>query len=149
MQTSNAPRGISAKISGVGTCTANTIPAPASAADGSAAISAPADAKSLSGIAAVAPAPVSIATVRPRAVNRFTVSAVAATRVSDARRSFSTARRIRWSFRQGAEPCAKGKEGARGQGAAGPIRILLQSALYVRYLNSAQKESMIPNDDAC
>ena len=46
-------------------------------------------------MAAVAPAPASIATVRPRPTSRLTVSGVAATRASDPRRSFSTARRIR------------------------------------------------------
>ena len=55
MQTSSAPRGISARSSAAGVCTANTMPAPARAAAASVAISAPAAAKSASEMEADAP----------------------------------------------------------------------------------------------
>ena len=69
-------------------------PEPARADAASGAMFAPAAAKSASEMDAVAPAPVSTATVRPRPTSFLIVSGVAATRVSAVRRSFSTARRM-------------------------------------------------------
>ncbi len=86
--------GSCARCAGSGMRTEKTMPAPLNAVSGLAAISAPAAAKSWSEIDACAPAPASTTTLRPRPISFLTVSGVAATRVSEARRSFSTARRI-------------------------------------------------------
>ena len=66
-----------------------------------------------------APAPASTATVRPRPIRRFTVSGVAATRVSDARCSFSTARRIRSLLHNRAQ---RGEPDAQRTARTGPHR---------------------------
>ncbi len=93
-----------ARTSASGTCTANTIAGPGQRAAASGAISAPAAANSASAMEACAPAPDCTATVMPRAISFLTVSGVAATRVSAAAVSFSTARRMNRSLSVGNPP---------------------------------------------
>ncbi len=111
-------------MSGSGSRTAKTTPASASSPAASAAISAPAAAKSASVIPAWAPAPASTATVGPSAASRFTVSGVAATRVSNGRRSFRTASRIdRFPFVIASLTCAMARWRASEQWGANGARM--------------------------